>query len=344
MLRVEKLSKKWKDFELRNVSFEIQRGEHFIILGPSGAGKTLLLETIAGIFRVDEGEIWLDGEEITDLPPEKRNIAYVPQNYALFPHLTVYENISYGLKLRKRSEKEIKEVVEELSKILGIEELLRRKPKTLSGGEQQRVAIARALAVKPKLLLLDEPFSNLDAQMRSKLIGEMKRWREELGFTALHVTHSFEEAVSLGDRIGVMMEGEMRQVGEVREIFSKPKSEEIAKFLGYENIIEGIAEGNVLNVNGLRIEIPREAYGRTRIGILPENIILSKKSIESSARNSFRGTVEEIEEIGSFVRVRVSVGFPLVAYITRASLMEMGISKGSKIYVSFKTTSIHIFD
>lgn len=344
MLRVEELSRRWKEFEIRDVSFEVERGEHLIILGPSGAGKTLLIETIAGIFKPERGRIWLDSEDITDLPPEKREISYIPQNYALFPHLTVYENIAYGMRLRRFSKEEIEREVEELSEILGIEGLLKRKPKTLSGGEQQRVAIARALAIKPKLLLLDEPFSNLDVQMTSKLIAEMKRWRMELGFTAVHVTHSFEEALSLGDRVGVMMNGELKQIGEIREVFSNPKSEEVARFLGYENIIEGYASGRILDANGLRIELPRECYGRTRIGIRPENIVISTREIKTSARNVFRAEIESIEDLGAIVRITLKAGsLNFFAYITRASMLEMGLKEGGSVFMSFKSTSIQIF-
>ncbi len=279
MLEVREISKDYREFHLRDITFSVKRGgEHFIILGPSGAGKTVLLEVIAGIIAPDSGKIFLNGgEDITGLPPEKRGgLAYIPQNYALFPNMSVFDNIAFGLKVRKVPKAEIEWKVKELSEVLGISHLLGRKPKTLSGGEQQRVAIARALAVEPELLLLDEPFANLDVQTRGRLINEMKRWKKELGFTALHVTHSFEEAVGLGDRVGgVMLNGRLVQVGAVREVFSRPVSEEVARFLGFENIIEGLAEGRILRANGLMIELPAEASGKIRVGIRPEDIVLS---------------------------------------------------------------------
>ncbi len=206
MLRLEKVSKAWKNFSLKDISFEVRDMEYFVILGRSGAGKSLLLETIAGIHMPDKGRIFLHGKDVTYLPPEKRNIGYIPQNYALFPHLTVYDNIAYGLKVRGVNDDE---KILEISEILEIRHLLTRKPNKLSGGEQQRVAIARALAIEPEILLLDEPFSNLDYVLKEKLIEEVKKWREEIGFTAIHVTHDLDEAYRLADRICVMVDGEV---------------------------------------------------------------------------------------------------------------------------------------
>ncbi|WP_297548618.1 tungstate ABC transporter ATP-binding protein WtpC [Thermococcus sp.] len=344
MLRVEGISKDWREFHLRDVTFDVNRGEHFIILGPSGAGKTVLLEIIAGIIEPDSGRVYLNGSDVTDLPPEKRGLAYVPQNYALFPNMSVYDNIAFGLKVRKVPKGEIERKVREVSEVLGIEHLLHRKPRTLSGGEQQRVALARALVVEPPLILLDEPFANLDVQTRSKLLAEMKRWRRELGFTALHVTHSFEEAVSLGDRVGVMLNGKLVQVGPVREVFSRPASEEVARFLGFENVIEGVASGRKLIAGGLEIELPVEASGRVRVGLRPEDIVISLKPIHSSVRNEFRAIVESIEELGPLVRVHLKVGeISLSAFITRSSMLELGIEKGKEVYVGFKASALHVF-
>ncbi|NJE02334.1 tungstate ABC transporter ATP-binding protein WtpC [Thermococcus sp. JdF3] len=344
MLEVKSVSKDWKEFRLREISFDVSEGEHFIILGPSGAGKTVLLEIIAGIIEPDAGRVLLNGEDITHWPPERRGLTYIPQNYALFPHMSVFDNIAFGLRLRRVPRAEIERKVKEIAEVLGIAHLLHRKPKTLSGGESQRVAIARALVVEPELLLMDEPFANLDVQTRSKLLGEMKRWRRELGFTALHVTHSFEEAVSLGDRVGVMLNGRLVQVGPVREVFSRPASEEVARFLGFENIIEGTAEGRVLRSNGVEIELPAEARGRVRVGLRPEDIILSLGPIRTSARNEFKALVESVEELGPLVRVHLRIGgLHLRAFITRSSMLEMGITKGREVYVSFKASALHVF-
>ncbi|AMQ18351.1 tungstate ABC transporter ATP-binding protein WtpC [Thermococcus peptonophilus] len=344
MLEVREISKDYREFHLRDITFSVKRGEHFIILGPSGAGKTVLLEVIAGIIAPDSGKIFLNGEDITGLPPEKRGLAYIPQNYALFPNMSVFDNIAFGLKVRKVPKAEIEWKVKELSEVLGISHLLGRKPKTLSGGEQQRVAIARALAVEPELLLLDEPFANLDVQTRGRLINEMKRWKKELGFTALHVTHSFEEAVGLGDRVGVMLNGRLVQVGAVREVFSRPVSEEVARFLGFENIIEGLAEGRILRANGLMIELPAEASGKIRVGIRPEDIVLSDEPLRSSMRNTFRAEVVGLEELGLLVRVRLKAGgVELSAFVTRSSVLELGLDAGKNVWVGFKASAVHVF-
>ncbi|ANF22015.1 tungstate ABC transporter ATP-binding protein WtpC [Thermococcus piezophilus] len=344
MLEVKSISKDWKEFKLREITFGVKAGEYFIILGPSGAGKTVLLEIITGILEPDSGKVILDGKDVTGWPPERRSLAYIPQNYALFPHMSVYDNIAFGLKLRRLPKEEIKRKVRDIAEVLGIDHLLHRKPKTLSGGESQRVAIARALVIEPKLLLLDEPFANLDVQTRARLIGEMKRWRKELGFTALHVTHSFEEAVSLGDRVGVMLSGRLVQVGSIREVFSRPANEEVARFLGFENIIEGFAKGRKLRTNGLEIELPVEVHGKVRVGLRPEDIILSLEPIRTSARNEFKATVEAVEELGPLVRVRLRArGLELSAFITRSSMLEIGIGKGKEVYVSFKASALHVF-
>ncbi|RLI80928.1 molybdenum ABC transporter ATP-binding protein [Archaeoglobales archaeon] len=340
MLKLEKVSKSWTEFEIKNICLEIGDTEYLTILGPSGAGKTLFLELIAGIYTPDSGRIFMDGKDITSLPPEKRNLAYIPQNYALFPHLTVFGNIAYGLKLRKTPN--VREEVKEIAKIMGISHLLHRKPKTLSGGESQRVAIARALVVKPKLLLLDEPFSNLDIQTRTKLINEMRKLKSQLSFSALHVTHSFEEVLDLGDTVGIILDGELVQRGEVRDVFSKPVSDKVARFLGFDNIFEGVAEGRILKVDGISIKLPVEAEGRVRIGIRPESILVSKNIIHSE--NVFKATVTAFEDIGAVIRLTLKAGnIEFRAFVTRSFLFEMGMKSGTEVCIGFNTSDVYVF-
>jgi molybdate/tungstate transport system ATP-binding protein len=233
LLKVENLSKIWKEFQLKNINLEIDK-EYCVILGPSGAGKSVLLKCIAGILKADMGKILFDEKDITNLPPEKRNFGYVPQNYALFPNMNVYKNIAYGLKIRGHSKSKIDKKVEEVTEFLNIKHLLNRKPATLSGGEQQRVALARALVLEPNLLLLDEPTSALDMNNKEKIIGELKKIGKIL--PVIHITHDFMEAKTLGEKIAIFMDGKLVEVGD-KNIFKKPKNEKVAKFLGY-NVVE----------------------------------------------------------------------------------------------------------
>ncbi len=345
MLEVQGVSKKWREFELKEVSFRVEKGEYFVLVGPSGAGKTLLLEVIAGIHEPDEGRILIGDRDVTDLPPERRRVAYVPQNYALFPHMSIMDNITYGLRVRGISRSEAERRIKDLVEVLGIGHLLNRRPSCISAGEQQRVALARALVVEPVLILLDEPFANLDVRIRSKLMSEMKRWREELGFTALHVTHSFEEVMVLGDKLGVLLDGRLRRWGEVRDVISNPGDEVVARFLGYENVLEGVAERGCLKVGGLNVTLPSPVSGKVRVCFRPEDVLLSLKKLESSARNQFKGKIVEMEDLGVLFRVTVDLGEGVVvkAYVTRTSVLEMGLREGLDVYTSFKASSLKVF-
>ncbi|ENN95787.1 ABC transporter [Methanocaldococcus villosus KIN24-T80] len=232
MLIVKNLSKHWKEFKLIDVSFEIGN-EYCIILGPSGAGKSVLLKCIAGILKPDKGKVILDGKDITSLSPEKRSIGYVPQNFALFPNMNVYKNIAYGLLLRGEDKEVVKRKVKELAEFLNISHLLDRDVKTLSGGEQQRVALARALILEPKILLLDEPTSSLDINIKEEVIKELKK----INIPVLHVTHDLNEARTLAEKVGIFLNGKLIEFGK-RDILYKPKKIETAEFLGF-NIIDG---------------------------------------------------------------------------------------------------------
>ncbi len=214
--------------------------EWFVLLGPNGAGKTTLLKMIAGIVRPDKGRIVLEGEDITEVPPENRRIGYIPQSLALFPHMTVEKNISFGL--RGLEEKEKKRRVREVAELLGIENILDRYPKELSGGQQQRVAIARALAIKPKVLLMDEPFSSIDPEFRSKIVERLKEIKSDLDLTIISVTHDLEEAMKTAERLGIISGGKILQIGRPEEVFENPKCEEVARFLGY-NVANGESFG-----------------------------------------------------------------------------------------------------
>lgn len=232
MISLENVSISLGDFSLKSVNLEIPSGEYFSILGPTGAGKTVILELIAGLYKPDKGNILINNENVEEIPPEKRGVGFVYQDYALFPHLNIYKNISFGLKLRKISQEEIRNTVLELTELFNITHLLSRFPGTLSGGEQQRVSLARALALRPKILLMDEPLSSLDPNTKNFLRKEIKRIHRAYECTIVHVTHDFNEANTLATLVGIILDGQIRQVGTPEEVFKDNGDLKVSRFLG----------------------------------------------------------------------------------------------------------------
>lgn len=346
MISIENLSKSWAEFSIKEINLDIGEQEYFVILGPTGAGKTLLLELIAGFHQPEEGLIKINNREITQLPPEEREIGFVYQDYSLFPHLTVKENMEFGLKLRGGSSK-IGENTHRIMDLLGISHLADRYPRTLSGGEQQKTALARTLVLDPKVLLLDEPLSALDAPTQERMRIELKKIHRKTGVTTIHVTHNREEASLLGEEIGVMHNGQIIQVGKPDEIFRKPKTEFIADFVGAENIFDGESkvEEGIAKINiGNNVEIVgvSERPGKVKACIRPEEIIISKKPVKSSGRNLLRGEISEILDQGATVKLNVNVGREFSVTITKKSYQDMGLEVGEKVYLAFKASSVHV--
>ncbi len=347
-VKLERIRKRVGDFELRDVNLSVEKGEYFVILGPIGAGKTLLLQIVAGFLRPDEGRVFLDGEDITDLPPEKRRIGYVPQHYGLFPHMTVEENVAFGLKMRKVERREIEEKVGEVLKLLDIDHLKDRYPETLSGGERRKVALARAMVVEPSVYLLDEPLTGVDPREKEKLRRELRELHRSLNKTFIHVTHDQAEASLLADHIAVMREGRIVQVGSVDEVFRNPSDEFVAKFVGFKNLFrgeviearEGIA---VIDIGGPKVEAVTERKGTCLIGIRPDDIILALEPPKSSMRNVLKGRVVGYDKAGAFAEIRVDVGgVEFVALITRASFDELKLEVGKEVYVCFKASAVKV--
>ena len=348
LLVLKSLSKSWREFQIKDVNLEVRKGEYFVVMGPTGAGKTLLLQLIAGIHYPDSGKIILDDVDVTYLPPEKRSIGYVPQNYALFPHMFVKDNIGYGLRIRGYPKDKVEEETRELSTKLGINHLLERRVSTLSGGEQQRVALARALIIKPKILLLDEPLSALDPETGEEIREYIKEIRKILKFTAIHVTHDFVEAVDLGDRMAVMFNGEILQVGEPIEIINNPRNELIASFTGAKNLFKGkvIARRGELaeiDLGGVRIYAATRKLGEVMVAIRPENIIILLEKARISARNILEGVIEEISEKPPYVSLKVDAGLPFTIYLTRNALEDLNLRVGRRVYLAFKASAISVF-
>ena len=352
MIRVEGLRVRAGDFTLRIGELSIEGGEYLTLMGPSGAGKTILLEALIGFRRPEAGRIYIDGGDVTDLPPERRGFAYVPQSIALWPHMTVYENIAYGLRIRGTRESEIHRRVLEVAEYIGIRGLLRRMPETLSGGERQRVALARALIIGPKALLLDEPLSSLDEASRESAKELIRRLHRELGFTAIHVTHDPVEAAELGERMAVMYGGEIIQVGRPMEVFRDPRSMEVAWLSGRPNILEGVVEdcdGGLLliDVEGVKLTA---AYTKSltpgdRVLLLlgREDIVLSRIPVRSSMRNRIRCEVAGVEELGPLIEVELMRGgLCLRALITRGSYEELSPRPGDMLYAGFKATAVKV--
>lgn len=270
--RLKKRFAKAEGFAVEQVSLSVGEGELLALLGPSGCGKTTTLRMIGGFERPDAGQILFESRDITHEPPEARGIGFVFQDYALFPHLSVLDNVKFGL--RKLSRSEAKNRAQEMLALVGLSDLGSRKPHQLSGGQQQRVALARALAMKPKLILLDEPFSNLDAKMRVETRQEVRRLLKETGAAGILVTHDQEEALALADRIAVMGHGQLVQIGTPDEIYRNPVSEFVANFIGRSNILHGTATGMDVQTAFGNLPMSRAANGSVSLSVRPEQIMI----------------------------------------------------------------------
>jgi iron(III) transport system ATP-binding protein len=287
VLKLASVSKSYSNKKiLNNINFECEN-EIISLLGPSGCGKTTCLRIIAGFETPDNGKIFLNGEDITHIPPNKRNIGMVFQNYALFPHLNVYENISYGLKIKKLKKNEIKEKVKDVLDMVNLEGFENYNINELSGGMQQRVAVARALVIEPEVLLLDEPLSNLDAKLRIKMRKELKKLQRDLNIPSIYVTHDQEEALAISDRIGVINNGKIEQLDSPEKIYICPKTEFIANFIGNINEVPK----DILNYLDIQYD------GEYKYFVRPENIIMGM--------GNFTGKIVDIEYLGNLVRYAI---------------------------------------
>jgi iron(III) transport system ATP-binding protein len=319
-VRLVDLRKSFGEVEaVKEVNLTIERGDFFTFLGPSGCGKTTILRMIAGFTRPDGGSILFDEKEVIDVPPWKRDVGMVFQNYALWPHLSVFENVAFGLKERNLSKSVVQEKTRRALIMVNLAGLEKRKPSELSGGQQQRVALARTLVIEPRLLLLDEPLSNLDAKLRIQMRHELVRIQRDLGITSIYVTHDQEESLTLSTRIAVMSKGKVVQVGAPKEIYENPKSQEIADFVGTSNffcarVLEWVndkvrvetEEGFLLNVGGQeKTSLP--VGSKILLNIRPESINISLIGNGQIEENHIEGIVKTYAYIGSLIQYEVKV-------------------------------------
>lgn len=314
-LELKEIKKSFTEGEavLDNISLEISKGEFITLLGSSGCGKTTTLRIIAGLEQPDAGSVWLDGREVTGLEPNQRDVNTVFQNYALFPHMNVAENIGYGMKLKKVPKSEIRKKVFQMLELVQLEGYEKRKPSELSGGQKQRVAIARALVNNPKVLLLDEPLGALDLQLRRAMQIELKHLQKKLGITFIYITHDQEEAINMSDRIAVMKDGRIEQIGTPDEIYNHPKTSYVATFVGNANILHGVAESiqgeNAIVKIGndrviVKLETSQQDTGDTRakqylaagekvtLAVRSENILLQETAVIGDTGTDHRDTVD----------------------------------------------------
>jgi len=354
-LEIDNVSKKYGNTQAVNgVSLKVESGTFTVILGPSGSGKTTLLRCVAGFERPDSGTISIDGTPVTDLPPRDRDLAMVFQSYALFPLMTIHDNIGFPLKVRNAPKAEIDARVKEVAELLVIEHLLEKKPNQLSGGEQQRAALGRAIVRRPNALLMDEPLTSLDAPLRAQMRTELKRIKRETGITAIYVTHDQAEAMGLAEMIAVMSEGKLMQYGPPLEVYSKPKNSFVAGFVGNPptNILNGRfsvdGAGGVIKVDqaAVRVDASTAKMLRDRVGdgvevlvgIRPEDIevFASKKS-----DSDLEIVVESIEPLGSSIVISSLVDDKIFRLVLPP---EQAVAPGNHLWLEWQSSKMHIFE
>ncbi|MFB3884881.1 MAG: ABC transporter ATP-binding protein [Thermodesulfobacteriota bacterium] len=352
-IQLQDLLKRFGTLEaVSHVSLEIHDGELFTLLGPSGCGKTTILRLIGGFHKPDHGEIYFDGKAVTAIPPYERSIGMVFQNYALWPHMTIFDNIAYGLKLKKFSKTEIVDKVSRALKLVNLTGLEKRYPGQLSGGQQQRVALARALVLSPDVLLLDEPLSNLDAKIRVQVRAEIRKLQKELAITTIYVTHDQEEALTLSDRIAVINHGKLQQIGPPRDLYERPENPFVADFIGINNLIPGDIEEINAAERWMRV--------RTKVGFLvclsdqrfkpgercmvsfrPETASIGQSQETAIELNSISGTVSFAYYIGNTIRYDIEMNHDIIFKVDIQNPWGyQPFSIGEKVYVNFpiKTT------
>ena len=339
-IALENIVKRFGTFEvIKSIDLKIREGEFVVLVGPSGCGKSTLLRMIAGLESVTTGEVKIGGKVVNNLRPRERDVAMVFQSYALYPHMTVWDNMAYTLKLARLPKAEIEQRIKQAANTLGLIDLLDRYPKHLSGGQRQRVAMGRAIVRDPKVFLFDEPLSNLDAKLRVQMRTEIKALHQRLGSTTVYVTHDQVEAMTMADRIAIMHQGEVQQVGEPLELYDKPGNLFVAGFIGSPamNLIPGVIEDDrFLADSGLVLPLApktKRAGGRAVYGIRPEHFDINPEGIDT--------LVEVVEPTGSETQLRLRASDILLSYVTNE---RVRVRPGERIKARPRSDQVHLFD
>ena len=344
-IKIENAQKRYGDnIIIENLSLDIKQGEFFTLLGPSGCGKTTLLRMIAGFNSIENGNFYFNEKRINDLDPAKRNIGMVFQNYAIFPHLTVEQNVEFGLKNRKVSKEEMKVETEKFLKLMQIDEYRDRMPERLSGGQQQRVALARALVIKPDVLLMDEPLSNLDAKLRVEMRTAIKEIQNSIGITTVYVTHDQEEAMAVSDRIAVMKDGEIQHLGQPKDIYQRPANLFVATFIGKTNVLNGTLNNSVLKIAGkydvsLNNIKDKNVKGNVVISIRPEEFVID----ENQAKDGIKAFIDSSVFLGLNTHYFAHLESGEKIEIVQESKIDSIIPKGTEVYLKVKQDKINVF-
>lgn len=337
------LKKYGENIVIPDLSVEIKEGELFTLLGPSGCGKTTLLRMIAGFNSIEGGDIYFNDTRINDVDPSKRNIGMVFQNYAIFPHLSVRDNVAFGLKNRKTEKEKLREETDKYLNLMQIMQYAQRMPNQLSGGQQQRIALARALVITPDVLLMDEPLSNLDAKLRLEMRTVIRHTQKSVGITTVYVTHDQEEAMAISDKIAVMKDGVIQHIGSPKDIYQRPKNVFVATFIGRTNIVPAkIADGILAFADGYRAEIPalkRRKAQDVLCSIRPEEFIISKEGTEG-----IRGTVKEFTYLGLNTHYSIETDQGETVEIVEESSIGEELKEGQQVLLKVKREKINVFD
>jgi putative spermidine/putrescine transport system ATP-binding protein len=326
-LSIQNLTKLYKTGEgVKSVNLDVKKGELVTLLGPSGCGKTTVLRSVGGFLDPSSGDILIEGKSVLKLPPEKRPTSMVFQGYNLWPHMTVYENLAFGLKIRKMQKKEMASAISDVLELVQLPGTEKKYPGELSGGQQQRIAVARSLLLKPAVLLLDEPFSALDAKLRHEMREELRDIQAKTGLTMVFVTHDQEEALSISDRIVVINKGQIEQIATPQEIYDQPRSLFVAQFIGKMNFVEGVVKGDKINIDQLEFPNTSGLSGEVVAAIRPEDVLIQNDG------NGLTGTIRQVMILGHYAEITVDVsGRTLKAFQSRETLNNLQVGQQKQI-------------